>query len=111
MTSNIRIIIPIKKFILSEEQLEKPIPTLSDRQFVVQKSKLSAQDAQIQRELFWYREHLFAAVRGFWREVRYKNALSVSFFYLWLDGRHSLWGVVLEATANDVAHVRNHSNG
>ncbi|KAF9464726.1 TRAPP II complex [Collybia nuda] len=63
-----RIVIPLKKFILSEEQLSQPIPTLSDRQFVVQKSKLSDSEANIQRELFWYREELFKHVRSRWRE-------------------------------------------
>ncbi|EEB87742.1 hypothetical protein MPER_14794, partial [Moniliophthora perniciosa FA553] len=33
------IIVPIKKFILSDEHISQPIPTLSDRQFVVDKSK------------------------------------------------------------------------
>ncbi|KAF8077925.1 TRAPP II complex [Lyophyllum atratum] len=65
-----RLVIPIRKFILSEEQLSQPIPTLSDRQFVVQKSKLSVHEARTQREFFWYREHLFKCVRGRWREVR-----------------------------------------
>ncbi|KAG6909694.1 hypothetical protein DXG01_015895 [Tephrocybe rancida] len=64
-----RLVIPIRKFSLSEEQLSQPIPTLSDRQFVVQKSKLSDQEARAQREFFWYREELFKLVRGRWRET------------------------------------------
>ncbi|KAG6832127.1 hypothetical protein H0H87_002439 [Tephrocybe sp. NHM501043] len=64
-----RLIIPIRKFILSEEQLSQSIPTLSDRQFIVQKSKLSDQEARTQREFFWYREELFRLVRGRWRET------------------------------------------
>ncbi|KAG6900876.1 hypothetical protein C0993_009994 [Termitomyces sp. T159_Od127] len=63
------LVIPIQKFVLSEEQLTRSIPTLSDRQFVVQKSKLSDQEARSQRELFWYREELFKIVRGTWRET------------------------------------------
>lgn len=64
-----RIVIPIKKLLLSEEQLSKPIPTLSDRQFVVQKSQLSDKELRTQLELFWYREELFKCVRGRWRET------------------------------------------
>jgi hypothetical protein len=64
-----RIVIPIRKFILSEEQYTRPIPTLSDRQFVVQKSKLSESETRTQRVLFWYRERLFETIRGHWREV------------------------------------------
>ncbi|KAF5380960.1 hypothetical protein D9615_003973 [Tricholomella constricta] len=64
-----RLVIPIRKFFISEEALSQPIPTLSDRQFVVQKSKLSDQEVRTQREFFWYREELFKCVRGRWRET------------------------------------------
>ncbi|KAG5645221.1 hypothetical protein DXG03_006638 [Asterophora parasitica] len=63
------LLIPIRKLLLSEELLSQTIPTLSDRQFVVQKSKLSEEDARTERELFWYREELFRCVRGRWRET------------------------------------------
>ncbi|KAJ7343441.1 TRAPP II complex [Mycena albidolilacea] len=67
--STSRMVIPIKKFILSEAHLSRPIPTLSDRQFVVTKSKLSKVQERAQRELFWYREELFKRLRGRWREA------------------------------------------
>lgn len=64
-----RILLPIRKIRLPEEQVSKSIPTLSDRQFVVAKSNLSDKEERSQRELFWYREELFNCVRGHWREV------------------------------------------
>ncbi|KAJ7940592.1 TRAPP II complex [Mycena leptocephala] len=67
--STSRIVIPIKKFILSEAHISQPIPTLSDRQFIVTKSKLSKTQERAQRELFWYREELFKNLRGRWREA------------------------------------------
>ncbi|KAF7338264.1 hypothetical protein MVEN_02051700 [Mycena venus] len=67
--STSRMVIPIKKFILSEAHISQPIPTLSDRQFVVTKSKLSKAQERAQRELFWYREELFKRLRGRWREA------------------------------------------
>ncbi|KAF8522281.1 TRAPP II complex [Hysterangium stoloniferum] len=67
--STSRIILPIKRFLLSETQLSTPIPTLSDRQFVVSKSKLTSKEERHQRELFWYREALFSHVKGKWREA------------------------------------------
>ncbi|KZT67733.1 hypothetical protein DAEQUDRAFT_792472 [Daedalea quercina L-15889] len=67
--STTRIVLPIKKILLSEERISQPIPTLSDRQFVVVKSNLSLAEERAQRELFWYREELFKAVRGRWRET------------------------------------------
>ncbi|PCH38067.1 hypothetical protein WOLCODRAFT_114758 [Wolfiporia cocos MD-104 SS10] len=66
--STSRLIIPIKKMLLPEESTSKPIPTLSDRQFVVTKSNLTSAEEKAQRELFWYREELFKIVRGYWRE-------------------------------------------
>lgn len=71
-----RLVIPIKKIFLSEDVLLKPIPTLSDRQFVVAQSNLSQSELKTQRELFWYREELFKCVQGLWREV-------MAYFVLW----------------------------
>ena len=59
----------MKKFLLPEDHIARPIPTLSDRQFVVDKSGLSSAAARAQRELFWYREALLETVRARWREV------------------------------------------
>lgn len=64
-----RMVLPLKKFQLSEEVTSQAIPMLSDRQFVVDKRKLSLEDEKLQRELFWYREELFKGVQGHWREV------------------------------------------
>ncbi|ESK96998.1 hypercellular protein [Moniliophthora roreri MCA 2997] len=64
-----RVIVPIKKFILTEEHISQPIPTLSDRQFVVDKLKMSADEQKTQRELFWYREELFKSIHCGWREA------------------------------------------
>jgi hypothetical protein len=63
-------ILPLKKIQLPEEVTSQAIPMLSDRQFVVGKTKLSSEEDKLQRELFWYREELFKSVRGHWGEVR-----------------------------------------
>lgn len=65
-----RILLPVKKFGLADDDIQMPIPMLSDRQFVVSKSGLTAEQERMQRELFWYREALFKYVRGRWKEVR-----------------------------------------
>jgi len=67
--STSRLVIPLKKFLLSDEHVSRPIPTLSDRQFVVNKTKLSDSEQKMQRELFWYREELFNSLRCQWREA------------------------------------------
>ncbi|KAG2144925.1 TRAPP II complex [Suillus cothurnatus] len=53
----------------ADDQISQPIPTLSDRQFVVGKSKLSIEEEQAQRELFWYREELLKIVSARWKET------------------------------------------
>ncbi|THH33843.1 hypothetical protein EUX98_g252 [Antrodiella citrinella] len=67
--STSRVVLPIKKFRLSEDHVSRPIPTLSDRQFVVTKSNLSSAEERLQRELFWYREELFKYIRCTWKET------------------------------------------
>ena len=64
-----RMVLPLKKFQLPEEVTSQAIPMLSDRQFVVDKRKLSLEEEMLQRELFWYREELFKCIHGHWREV------------------------------------------
>lgn len=64
-----RFVMPIRKFLLSEDAVSKTIPTLSDRQFVVAKGKLSPAEDKVQRELFWYREELFKYIQCSWVEV------------------------------------------
>ncbi|KAG8937942.1 hypothetical protein FRC00_008884 [Tulasnella sp. 408] len=66
--ATVRIILPLKRLSLPVAVTQQPIPTLSNRQFVVSKEKLSVTEEQVQRELFWYREHLFKSLKAHWRE-------------------------------------------
>jgi hypothetical protein len=93
-----RIVLPIKKFLLSEDQISQPIPTLSDRQFVVTKTNLSSAQENNQRELFWYREELFKIIRGHWLEASnfvfssnstYSGSGYTNSNVLLIGGRHS----------------------
>lgn len=100
------LILPIKKFSLSEGYISRPIPTLSDRQFIVAKSSLTSAEEKAQRELFWYREELLRIVCGRWKEVRlcHSPASVSSSFGLperWRANRRT----VIETTANDFAYV------
>ncbi|KAI0273777.1 TRAPP II complex [Gloeopeniophorella convolvens] len=74
-----RMVLPLKKLQLHEEITTQPIPMLSDRQFVVDKTKLSSAEHKLQRELFWYREELFKCVRGRWREAGGTRSGELSF--------------------------------
>lgn len=55
---------------LSPEQLAKPIPSLTQRQFIVSKKNESASDERMKREMFWYREELLKRISASWNEVR-----------------------------------------
>jgi hypothetical protein len=65
----IRIIIPLPRLSLSKETLAKPIPALTDRQYVVAKTKKTAERLAHERELFWYREEMLRRVTASWVEV------------------------------------------
>ena len=66
-----RMAIPIRKVRLSQDVMSKPIPMLSDRQFVVAQSGLTKEEEKAQQELFWYREELLKSVQAKWHEVCY----------------------------------------
>ncbi|KAG6376171.1 TRAPP II complex [Boletus reticuloceps] len=71
--STSRILLPIRRFRLSDDVISRRTPILSDRQFVVSKSSLTDAEDKIQRELFWYREELLHIIRARWKEVNSAN--------------------------------------
>lgn len=66
-----RILLPIRRFRLSDDAISRPIPALSDRQFVVSQSNTSDAEDKAQREVFWYREELLNTVHARWKEVNF----------------------------------------
>ncbi|PBK78204.1 hypothetical protein ARMSODRAFT_947080 [Armillaria solidipes] len=67
--STSRLVIPLRKFLLTQQHVSETIPTLSDRQFVLTESKLSDEEERTQKELFWYREELFKSLQCRWQEM------------------------------------------
>ncbi|KAK4685431.1 trafficking protein particle complex subunit 9, partial [Tremellales sp. Uapishka_1] len=63
-----RLLLPLPRPFLSTEDISKPIPSLSDRQYVVEKLKKTSSEAFAAKSLFWYREELFKLVSATWRE-------------------------------------------
>ncbi|KAF9576931.1 hypothetical protein EC968_000056 [Mortierella alpina] len=64
-----RIILPVRRMVLSTEQLSQPIPTLSNKQFVVARgaaAALSSEEQATERALFWFREELLKRVVARW---------------------------------------------
>ncbi|GJJ12127.1 hypothetical protein Clacol_006368 [Clathrus columnatus] len=64
-----KVLIPLRRFSLPGSTVNMAIPTLLDRQFIVSKTNLTAEEERHQRELFWYREELFRRVKGRWKEI------------------------------------------
>ncbi|KAG0361102.1 hypothetical protein BGZ54_009227 [Gamsiella multidivaricata] len=62
-----RIILPVRRMVLTTEQLSTPIPTLSNKQFVVARgAALSTEELALERALFWFREELLKRVVARW---------------------------------------------
>lgn len=101
------LVIPVKKIVLDEATISRPIPTLSDRQFVVASSKLTNIEERAQRELFWYREELFKSVSARWHEVGH---YSRSRWFRCPHRDHSDWWeavrrVVIQSPTDDPANA------
>ncbi|WVF69319.1 hypothetical protein IAT40_004095 [Kwoniella sp. CBS 6097] len=63
-----RLIIPLPRQSVPRAALSEPVPSLSERQYIVDKEKKSASQMQRERELFWYREKLLALISASWQE-------------------------------------------
>lgn len=63
-----RLIVPIPRKSISQDILSQPIPSLSERQYVVDKEKKSRSRIALERELFWYREALLDMLDLTWTE-------------------------------------------
>lgn len=69
-----RLLIPFPRLSIPSSALEEPIPTLSDRQYVVDKRKKSEDVIRREKELFWYREEMLKLISATWREVSHSSA-------------------------------------
>lgn len=54
---------------LASELLARPIPSFSERQFIVDQVPRSKDDEQLRRELFWYRQELVRRIKLTWNEA------------------------------------------
>ena len=63
-----RLLLPVKRVEFSLEDLERPIPNLSKRQFILD-SNTSPERLRTIRENFWYRDALLKMLGGTWRVI------------------------------------------
>ncbi|GMM35913.1 Trs120 protein [Saccharomycopsis crataegensis] len=63
-----RFILPIKRIEFSNEYLERSIPSLRNKQFIVQDNKYTKEEFKYIREAFWYRKELLRHIKGDWVE-------------------------------------------
>lgn len=66
----------IDRLSLTHEELDRPIPVLAERQFVVAKVKRTKEEERAERELFWYREELLSRLDLSWNEVSFDRITS-----------------------------------
>jgi hypothetical protein len=62
------VLLPIRKIILPESQINRPIPQLPHSQIAGANCDL-AETGRMQRELFWYRGAVLDSIHGEWSEV------------------------------------------
>lgn len=62
-------LVRLDRITLSPEQLAVPIPSFSNRQFIVAKYKKSVSQETFIREMFWYRQELLKSIQATWNEV------------------------------------------
>ncbi|SCZ89502.1 BZ3500_MvSof-1268-A1-R1_Chr9g10432 [Microbotryum saponariae] len=67
--ATLRMLARIDRINIPAEEAERPIPALSERQFVLSKHQVSAAEQRSTRELFWFREELLRRIRATWNEV------------------------------------------
>ncbi|KAK8858467.1 hypothetical protein IAR55_002694 [Kwoniella newhampshirensis] len=63
-----RMILPIPRWVIAQGILSEPVPSLSERQYIVDKERKSAVQVLSEREKFWYREELLSLIHATWVE-------------------------------------------
>ncbi|KAL7423194.1 hypothetical protein Q5752_002494 [Cryptotrichosporon argae] len=102
------IVVPVSRVRLGAEHVGRPVPALSDRQYVV--DTRAAPDVARARETYWYREALLAQLESTWTEPGSLRAgsLSLRTVPLGQDGLDvfKLEGVEVELVLDTQAAVR-----
>jgi hypothetical protein len=75
LTSVDRLLIRLDRLRLTPEQIDAPIPSISEKQFIVAKVDATSQEERLARELFWYREELLSKIQASWAEVSRSNGI------------------------------------
>ena len=76
--THISLVLPVPRRRLPQDDLVKPIPQLSDRQYVVEKTKKTPAQISAAREAFWYRESLLSSLTASWIEPGSRRSGSMS---------------------------------
>ncbi|ODN75626.1 hypothetical protein L198_08156 [Cryptococcus wingfieldii CBS 7118] len=95
-----RLILSLPRRLLDQEALSQPIPSLSNRQYIVEKEKKTSGRIAIERERFWYREALLGMLEATWTEPGSLRHGSLSLRH------HSLSPSLLQILRSDTVDVR-----
>jgi hypothetical protein len=61
--------LPLPRLIIDDADLSRPIPALSERQFVVD-NDLGTDEEKKSKALFWYKQEFLSRITAAWAEVR-----------------------------------------
>ncbi|GAA5969112.1 hypothetical protein JCM3765_002183 [Sporobolomyces pararoseus] len=106
--ATLRMLARLDRLSLTHEEIDRPIPVLAERQFVVAKVKRTKEEERAERELFWYREELLSRLDLSWNEVGSLRTGSITLRHLSLD-REDLAILRLEDVSVDVFLLENPS--
>ncbi|CDK29725.1 unnamed protein product [Kuraishia capsulata CBS 1993] len=62
------VLVPVKRIDFCTERLDRPIPGLANKQFIIDK-KMPRAEQQFMRAAFWYRLELLRNLRGSWKVI------------------------------------------
>ncbi|WVQ72946.1 hypothetical protein IAR50_002508 [Cryptococcus sp. DSM 104548] len=95
-----RLILPLPRKLLDQTASSQPVPSLSSRQYIVEKEKKTSGRIATERELFWYREELLGMLEATWTEPGSLRHGSLSL------RQHSLSPSLLQVLRSDTIDVR-----
>ncbi|EIW73613.1 hypothetical protein TREMEDRAFT_26647, partial [Tremella mesenterica DSM 1558] len=83
-----RLILPIPRIRLLVKDISRPIPILTERQYVVDKRQISQAETKRKKEMFWYREQLLNLLFAKWVEPGSLRSGKLNLRHLHLSSEH-----------------------
>jgi hypothetical protein len=69
--------LPLPRLLIGDADVSRPVPALSERQFIVDEERGTEEDERERKALFWYKQELLSRISAAWAEVSWPDRLSV----------------------------------